>query len=210
MTILITGANGFVGRALCRALEITGQRFRRVLRNAALTGDISIGEIGESTDWNKAVTDATCVVHLAARTHVLRERSKDPIKDFRGVNVKATANLARACMAAGVKRLVYLSSVKVNGECTTGEPFSENDTPLPADPYGISKWEAEQELFRTARSGVLEIVVLRPPLVYGPWVGGNFLRLLDIARRGWPLPFASINNSRSLLDRKSTRLNSSH
>jgi nucleoside-diphosphate-sugar epimerase len=139
------------------------------------------------------------VVHLAARVHVMRERAADPLAEHRRVNRDATLALARAAQRAGVRRFVFMSTIKVNGERTTGAPFSERDAPAPADPYAISKWEAEQGLQAIAAGGALELAVLRPPLVYGPGVKGNFLRLMKLVARRVPLPLGGVDNRRSLI-----------
>jgi nucleoside-diphosphate-sugar epimerase len=199
-TVLVTGANGFVGRALCEALVTSGRQVRRAVR-AARPGDsgaIAVGDIGGATDWSAALEGAGRVVHLAARTHVLHETAGDPLVEYRRVNVEGTLRLAQQAARSGVRRLVFLSSVKVNGE-TTKRPFSENDAPRPEDAYGVSKWETEQALVRAVAETGLEAVVLRPPLVYGPGVKGNFLRLMNLVARGLPLPLASIANRRSLI-----------
>jgi len=200
--VLITGADGFVGSALCRALEAAGFAVRRAVRRSPgarppLT--YPIGEVNGDTDWSAALDGAGCVVHLAARTHVLRETALDPLEDYRRINVAGTRALARQAAAAGARRLVFVSSVKVNGERTLDRPYTEDDAPRPEDAYGVSKWEAERELGRVAAETGLETVVLRPPLVYGPGVKGNFLRLLAWTARGVPLPFASVDNRRSLI-----------
>jgi nucleoside-diphosphate-sugar epimerase len=139
------------------------------------------------------------VVHLAARVHVMRDTAADPLVEFRRVNTEATLELAREAVRYGVRRFIFLSTVKVNGERTDGAPFSERDAPRPADPYAVSKWEAEQGLAQIAASGALDLVVLRPPLVYGAGVKGNFLRLMKLVARGVPLPLASVANRRSLI-----------
>ena len=139
------------------------------------------------------------VVHLAARVHVIADQSRDPLADFRSVNVGGTEAVAACAAHAGVRRMVYVSSIKVLGETTRLRPFQESDEPRPVDPYGVSKLEAENLLHEIARGIGLEVVVIRPPLVYGPGVRGNFLRMLDLAARGLPLPFASISNERSMI-----------
>jgi nucleoside-diphosphate-sugar epimerase len=199
-TVLVTGANGFVGRALCESLVASGRQVRRAVR-AARPGDsgaIAVGDIGSATDWGAALDGARCVVHLAARTHVLRETAADPLAEYRRVNVEGALQLAQQAARAGIRRLLFLSSVKVNGEATVA-PFTENDTPRPEDAYGVSKWEAEQALAGAAAKAGLEVVILRSPLVYGPGVKGNFLRLMNLVARGTPLPLASIRNRRSLV-----------
>jgi nucleoside-diphosphate-sugar epimerase len=198
--VLVTGASGFVGGALCSALSASGRRVRRVVRRLdTLADSVAVGDIGPDTDWSAALEGVDSIVHLAARTHVLRETGPDGLAAYRRINVGGTGQLARAAAARGVRRLVFLSSVKVNGERTEARPFTEDDAPRPEDAYGISKWEAEQALARAAPGTRLETVVLRPPLVYGPGVKGNFLRLLGLVARGVPLPLGRIDNRRSLI-----------
>lgn len=199
---LITGATGFVGQALIAALHGQTGIVKRALRQAvagATINDTIVGDIGPHTDWQRTLQDTGCVVHLAARTHVLDDRSADPLAAYRRINVLGTSTLARQAAAAGVRRFVFLSSVKVNGESTAVQPFTENDEPRPLDAYGISKREAEDVLRRIGAETGMETVILRPPLVYGPGVKGNFLRLLRLIERGIPLPLASVNNRRSLI-----------
>jgi nucleoside-diphosphate-sugar epimerase len=207
-TILVTGATGFVGQALCSELIKRGRATRAVLRSASglpVTGcePVIIPKINADTDWREAFEPGghvDTVVHLAARVHVMHDDSVDPLAAFREINVAGTERLARAAAAKGVKRLVYVSSVKVNGEETFGEQkFTESDQPLPQDPYGLSKWEAEQVLHRVAAETGIEIVIVRPPLVYGPGVKGNFALMLSALRRRLPLPLASAHNLRSLV-----------
>lgn len=206
--VLVTGANGFVGQPLCDALIKKGHPLRRATRSYALdqagridhsTETVMVGSLGSSANWVPALEGVECVIHLAARTHVMREVSGAALAEYRIVNVAGTEKLARDAAAQGVRRLVFLSSIKVNGERTLDRPFNENDAPKPEDPYGISKWEAEQALRRIEGETGLEVVILRSPLVYGPGVKGNFLRLLEIVQRGWPLPLASVHNMRSLV-----------
>ena len=142
-----------------------------------------------------ALSGADAVVHLAARVHVMKDRATDPLAEFRRVNTEVTLALGRAALREGVRRFVFLSSIKVNGERTEGKPFTERDAPAPVDAYAVSKWEAERGL---AQLG-LDLVVLRPPLVYGPAVKGNFLRLMKLVARGVPLPLAGVANCRSLI-----------
>lgn len=201
-SVLITGAAGFVGQALVQALQAQHRAVRRVLRQSApgkARGDIIIGDINLDTDWQAALQGISCVVHLAARTHVIDEQDTDALAAYRLANVEATRNLAQQAAAAGVRRFVFLSSIKVNGETTDVHPFTRDDAPRPLDAYGISKHEAEEALQRIGADTGMEIVILRPPLVYGPGVKGNFLRLLQAVARGTPLPLASIRNQRSLV-----------
>lgn len=205
---VVTGATGFVGRVLCRRLLEQEAAVVSVSRNEARPppfpqrsfSQFSVGNIGPTTEWAGALEGADVVFHLAARVHVMKDRSADPLAEFRRVNVAGTERLARCAAAAGVKRLVYVSSIKVNGEATlAGGKFTESDTPMPQDPYGISKLEAERILRCVADETGLEVVIVRPPLVYGPGVKGNFAQMLSVVARGLPLPFASVQNLRSLV-----------
>jgi len=163
--------------------------------------DISgVGEINSRTDWSAALAGVDCMIHCAARAHVMHETESDALAAYRAVNVDGSRQLAAQAAAAGVRRLVYLSSVKVNGEQTApGAPFSFAGAPAPEDAYGISKWEAEQALWDVSAKTGLEVVVVRPPLVYGPGVKGNLARLLRLARSGLPLPLGAVQNKRSLI-----------
>lgn len=204
MKLLITGASGFVGRKLADDSLRRGFRVRGALRSGGESlSDIevcAIGRIDGETDWHNALENMDVVIHLAARVHVMQETSADPLAEFRKVNVAGTENLARQAARAGLKRLVYVSSIKVNGEETDGQrSYTEQDTPMPQDPYGISKWEAEQALHCAAAETGLEIVIVRPPLVYGPNVKGNFAQMLKVLAKGIPLPLASVHNQRSLV-----------
>ena len=201
MNVLVTGANGFVGRSLCRVLRASGLRVRGAVRSAIQTVDfepVVVGDIGADTPWRAALGEIDVVVHLAARAHVMRDTAPDPQAAFNTVNLHGTSNLAQQARAAGVKRFVFVSSVKVHGESTAERPFSEDQAPQPQDPYAISKWAAEQALAGIAGSG-MELGILRPPLVYGPHVRGNFLALLKAVYGGWPLPLGAIENRRSLI-----------
>lgn len=206
-TILVTGASGFVGLQLCARLAATGHAVTAAVRSAnseaALLPPavrvVPVGDIGANTDWQPALDGVRMVVHLAARAHVMRDSTADPLAAYRQVNVAGTERLAQATAAAGVSRLIYMSSIKVNGEATTAAPFRESDAPAPLDAYGQSKWEAEQALDRIAAQTGLGVTVLRPPLIYGPGVKGNVARLLGWIARGLPLPFAAIANRRSLI-----------
>ena len=196
---LVTGANGFVGSALVPQLKARGYRVRAALRQARLGAwdeSVVIGDLNSTVDWRVAVSGVDAIWHLAARVHVMNETETDPLAAFRRVNVARTAELCNAAAAAGVRRLVYLSSIKVNGESSTPEhPFRPEDPPAPADPYAVSKLEAEAAVL-TSR---VDAVVLRPPLVYGPGVGANFARLLDVVRKGYWLPLGAIENRRDLV-----------
>lgn len=204
MKVLVTGANGFVGGPLCAELLRQGGLVRAAMRSNNLLIDcvevVAIGSIDAQTDWAKALSGIDVVIHLAARVHVMKDTSDDPLTEFRRVNLHGTENLARQAVALGVKRLVYVSSIKVNGEATSGgKKFNEMDVPNPQDPYGVSKWDAEQALHQVAVETGLEVVIVRPPLVYGAGVKGNFAQMLKILNKGLPLPLASVNNQRSLV-----------
>lgn len=203
-SILVTGANGFVGRVLCLDALRRGLHVRGATRTPCeLPGGVEravVGAIDGETDWSDALRGIDTVIHLAARVHVMKEAAADPLAEFLRVNLHGTERLARQAANAGVKRLVYVSSIKVNGERTgDGRPFAETDIPAPQDAYGMSKWQAEQALHRIARETGLEVVIVRPPLVYGPGVKGNFIRLLAAVDKAIPLPFAAIDNRRSLI-----------
>lgn len=201
----MTGATGFVGRALCERLAELGFTVRCAIRNPPPAQShgafetVVTGELGSDTTWSAALQGTAIVFHLAARTHVLHETADDAYAEYRRINVEGTRSLAHAAVRAGVRRMVFLSSIKVTGERTEGKSYTEASAPNPEDAYGVSKWEAEQALCAIARETSLEPVILRPPLVYGPGVKGNFLRLMRWIDRGIPVPFASINNRRSLI-----------
>jgi len=199
--VLVTGANGFIGRALCGTLAARGFAVRAAVRSsAALPGEVrTVGVIGPDTEWRRVLADVDTVVHLAGRAHVMRETAPDPVAEFRAVNVAGTARLAHECAASRVPRLVFVSSIKVNGERSGFVPFTEDDPPDPEDAYGVSKLEAEEQLRSIAEATGLEIVVVRPCLVYGPGVRGNLARLLRAIDLGLPLPLASVRNQRSMM-----------
>lgn len=202
MRILVTGASGFVGRAMCTELAQRKHDVVRAVRRLAVSGGRSfdLGDIGPSTNWSGALVDLDAVVHLAARVHIMREGAVDPLEEFRKVNVAGTEHLARAAAASGAKRFVYVSSIGVNGARTVpGTSFSEGNQPNPHNAYALSKWEAEQGLFRIADETGLEVVIIRPPLVYGPNAPGNFGSLMRAVQRGWPLPLGAVHNQRSLV-----------
>jgi nucleoside-diphosphate-sugar epimerase len=191
MRILVTGGSGFVGRHLLPALRAAGHEV--VAPSRAQTGDLC-----GSTDWQPWLAGVDAVVHLAARVHVMQDTAADPLAAFRAVNVEGTRRLAQQAQAAGVTRFVFVSSIKVNGEQTApGRPFRAEDTPVPQDPYGISKYEAEQLLLGMP---ALQPVIVRPALVYGAGARGNLERLVRLLRRGLPLPLAAIRNRRAMLD----------
>jgi UDP-glucose 4-epimerase len=203
-TILVTGASGFVGRALLPRLAADGYRVRATVRRPgtelpAGVHAVAIGDLTDEPDWRIVLAGVDAVVHLAARAHVLDERSPDAFALYRAANTLPTLRLAEAAAAAGVRRLVFVSSVRVHGSRTAGAPFDESSPLAAEDPYGRSKVDAERGLAEIARTSRLEVVVLRPPLVYGPGVRGNFGRLARLVARGVPLPFGAVRNRRSLV-----------
>lgn len=208
MNILVTGANGFVGSAFCKRLVNDGIEVHAATRMASSPLPFSdhvkryiVGEIDGQTDWTSALANVDVVVHLAARVHIMEDQAADPLGEFLKVNLDGSVNLARQAAKAGVKRFVYLSSIKVNGEFTssTQKPFRETDTPNPQDPYAVSKLRAEEALQVISDETGIEVVFLRPPLVYGPGVKANFAKLLRSVDKGVPLPLGRVNNKRSLV-----------
>lgn len=201
--VLVTGATGFVGRALCELLVRQGYVVRAALRQQGgaprgVSEQIVIGTIGPQTQWGEALKGVSLVMHLAARVHVLND-SSDHLNLYEETNVQGTRSLAEASAAAGVFRFVFLSSIKVNGESTHGVQYGIDLAPAPEDAYGISKWRAEQVLTEVSARTGMQTTSLRPPLVYGCGVRANFLRLLRWVDRGWPLPLGAIDNKRSLV-----------
>lgn len=201
MKALVTGATGFVGTALCARLAASGVEIvPAVRRESGLPHEVVVGNIDASTDWRHALASCDAVVHLAARVHVMEDAAQDPLASYRGINTEATRNLARQAVDAGVKRFVFISSIKVNGERTeVGRPFTPDDAPAPEDPYAVSKHEAEELLLGLASETGMEVVIIRPPLVYGPGVKGNFAAMVRWVRRGVPLPLGAVHNRRSLI-----------
>jgi len=199
MKVLVSGAAGFVGRALCDQLTVAGHVLvPTVRRTSGLKDERVLGEIGASTDWQTALEGCDAVVHLAARVHVMDDTTQNSLALYRATNTEGTLNLARQAVEAGVKRFVFISTIKVNGE-GRDTPYRETDAAAPEDAYAISKWEAEQGLQRIAQETGLEVAILRPPLAYGPGVKANFLRLMRMVEHGFPLPLGAIHNRRSLL-----------
>lgn len=161
---------------------------------------VRVGDLIPESDWKDALNGVDSVIHLAARVHVMRDEASDPLAEFLRVNVEGTLNLARQAAFAGVRRFIFVSSVKVNGESTVlGKPFFADDSPEPQDPYGISKLEAEKGLRKLASSTGMEVVIIRPPLVYGPGVKANFASMMSWLQRGIPLPLGAIHNKRSFV-----------
>jgi len=205
MNLLVTGANGFIGYKLCEKVLNIGWHVRGTVRPSTYRNNlpfdvdvVPIEEIGPLTDWSKVMSDVDTVVHLAARVHEINDIAADVSDAYRSVNVAGTERLARMAVASGIRRFIYLSTVKVNGE-ERSSPYTEKDNPKPIDPYGISKWESEKRLHEIINHTELEVVILRPPMVYGPGVKANFLRLLNVVERGIPLPLARIKNHKSLI-----------
>ncbi len=201
--ILITGVNGFVGNYLSGLMLSSGFNVRGAVRAPAASNSqlpcTVVGDINSQTDWRIALVECDVVIHLAARVHIMSDSASDPLLAFRQVNVEGAANLARQASKAGVKRFIYLSSIKVNGEGTHGIPFLFSDNPSPQDPYGISKCEAEKVLRQISVETGLELVVIRPPLIYGPGVKGNLHALSTAVNKGIPLPLGSVHNRRDLV-----------
>ncbi len=202
--VLVTGANGFVGRTLCETLTRSGYLVRGAVRDdrpsmPGVTEKVVVGEIGGTTDWTVALDGVDAVIHTAARAHVLHD-APDNSHLYMETNARGTERLADAAADLGIRRFIYLSSVKVNGEETTGRAaFSANDEPQPRDAYGVSKWLGEKHLADVADCAAMETATVRSPLVYGPGVGANFLRLLRWVDKGFPLPLGAVDNRRSLV-----------
>ncbi|WP_102354065.1 SDR family oxidoreductase [Pseudomonas sp. AD21] len=206
-TILVTGGTGFLGAALTERLStqmelavvlpVRDHRFQPASPSVRV---VQIDGLDADTHWGHALSGVDKVVHAAARVHVMKESSSDPLAEFRKVNVDGTLNLARQAAAAGVKRFIFISSIKVNGEFTEpGKPFCADDLPAPVDSYGISKLEAEQKLRALSSTTSMEVVIIRPVLIYGPGVKANFLSMMNWIHKGVPLPFGAIHNKRSLV-----------
>lgn len=198
--ILVTGGNGFLGHALAAWLDTHGRQVRTTVRQVdrirTALAPIAVGDLSGGTDWSEAVAGIDVVVHCAARAHVLKETSADPLAQFRTVNTEATLALARQAADAGVRRFIFISSIGVNGASTRGRAFRHDDAPHPHSPYAVSKWEAEQGLAALARTTGMEVVVIRPPLIVGVGAKGNLASLNAVLARGLPLPFGLATKNR--------------
>ena len=205
--VLVTGANGFVGKSLiCHLTDNDKYRVRAVVRDRHLSefdgsvDVIGINEISSNTDWSAALIDCDIVIHLAARVHVMNESATNPLEAYRQVNVSGTLQLAKKAAASGIRRFIFISSIKVNGETSNQyHPFTPDACLKPKDPYALSKYEAEQELLNLSKKTGMEVVIIRPPLVYGPAVKGNFQQMLRLLKKGYPLPFGAVHNKRSFV-----------
>ncbi len=206
MKLLITGATGFIGRALI-SRTVTNSNYDIYATVRQLVSDFpstvnqwKFDGIFSHTDWGNVLQGVDCIIHAASRVHIMLDTASNPLEEFRNVNTSGTLNLARQAAELGVNRFIYLSSIKVNGETTMLDfPFTENDKYIPEDPYALSKYEAEQGLLELAINTKMEVVIIRPPLVYGPDVKANFLSMMCWLNRGIPLPFGAIHNKRSLV-----------
>lgn len=205
MSLLVTGATGFVGNQLLQQLAKNAEfQLCAAVRNSVenLPTGVSTYEVGNidvDTNWYDALTGCKTIIHTAARAHIMSDVAKNPLSEFRRVNVDGTLNLARQAIERGVKRLIFISSIKVNGEGTANRIYRFDDLAAPEDDYGISKWEAEQGLKALCSSSSMELVIIRPPLIYGPGVKGNLLLLSKAIDREFPLPLGSIKNQRDML-----------
>lgn len=202
-SIFVTGGTGFVGRRLVHQLRDDSKEVTAAVRKGSVLLSLPVFQfdgLSAGQDWTEGVAGHDVVIHSAARVHVMDEQSTDPLAEFRKVNVDGTLNLARQAAAAGVKRFIFISSIKVNGEGTVlGKPYTALDTPAPQDPYGISKMEAEQGLRQIAQDTGMGVVIIRPVLVYGPGVKANFRSMMSWLNKGVPLPLGAIKNKRSLV-----------
>lgn len=206
MRVLITGVSGFVGRTVLTQLvekneiQVTGSVRKSYATTNKKSTIVEVGDISSLTDWSEALVSIDVIVHTAARVHIMDDAATDPLTEFRRINVQGTLNLARQAVLAGVRRFIYISSVKVNGEATKkNQPFSPEDAAAPLDTYGVSKREAEQGLFEISAQSGMEVVIIRPPLVYGSGVKANFAALMRAVQLKWVLPLGAIHNKRSLI-----------
>ncbi|WP_420389124.1 UDP-glucose 4-epimerase family protein [Marinobacter sp.] len=203
-SILVTGASGFVGSYLIR--ELRRQGFSRAIgavrtqKTAVGDNSVVVGGIDETTDWSSALEDMDVVIHTAARAHIINDDAPDPLSEFRKVNVAGTRSLVSQAASSGVKRFIFISSIKVIGEQSSlGNPFNAASRPMPGDGYGLSKLEAEEALWEVSSQSDMELVIIRPPLIYGLGVKGNFASMIRMVEKGIPLPLGAIHNKRSLV-----------
>lgn len=206
MKVFITGANGFIGKSLCSKLKNTNFEVSAAVRSLTSLSNhnninyLSVGDITLKKDWKDLLLGHDCVIHCAGKAHQIDKNQNNSLKNYRLINFETTKKIAKHCADVGVKRLIFLSSVGVLGNNTNNrKPFSNFDKPNPIESYAISKFEAEQALFEISDNTGLEIVVIRPPLVYGPSAPGNLARLIKLVKTGLPLPFGLVNNQRSLI-----------
>lgn len=201
MTILVTGASGFIGQSLIPILKNQNIQVLQVTRQQTDSNMTSfvIPDFAAKDAWQDALSGCDVVIHLAARVHVMQDNAINPLEAFLAVNLHGTVNLAKAAAKAGVKRFIFVSSIKVNGEFTGQQPFTESDLPNPQDPYAVSKYEAEKALRQIEKQTGMQVVILRPPLIYGVGVKANFAALIKLVDKKLPLPLANINNKRSFI-----------
>ncbi|ATI02454.1 MULTISPECIES: SDR family oxidoreductase [Cycloclasticus] len=202
--VLVTGATGFIGRAVTERLLSSGHSVVAAVRQSSgiLGLGVKVVEVGNTsaqTDWRQELNKVDVLIHCAGRAHIINEMVTDPLAEFRQINTASTLNLAKQAAEVGVRRFVFISSIKVNGELTVKEAFCPDDIFVPTDPYGLSKYEAEQGLLALVKSTDMEVVIIRPTLVYGSGVKGNFASLLKWIESTVPLPFGAIDNKRSLV-----------
>lgn len=201
MKVLVTGAGGFIGRALCKTMLARGDEVLGLVRSevSSIPRLRSINVPLENVQGLEVfLNEVECVVHLAGRAHKLADKASDPLAEFRAVNCNATLGLALQAAASAVKRFIFISSIGVNGN-TNVRPFTASDEPKPVEPYALSKWEAEQGLWKIQKETGMELVIIRPPLVYGPCAPGSFGSLVRWVEKGVPLPLGALHNSRSLV-----------
>jgi nucleoside-diphosphate-sugar epimerase len=202
MNILVTGANGFLGKKLCETLTQQNHNVSAVIRSndtIVKNTQLIIKQLSKETIWDDVLSCIDVVIHLAGRAHVMKEEASDPYQAYAEINVDATRHLAEQAALNGVKRFIFLSSVKVNGESTKKSAFTESDQPQPEDDYGKTKYEAEKALSKIAQETEMEVVIIRPPLVYGKGVKANFKNLIKLSQSGLPMPFGAVHNKRSLI-----------
>lgn len=202
IAILVTGASGFIGSKLCQTLSLRGDIVIAVTRKqVSLNKSITLinKALSKNTNWKSCLKDIDVVIHLAGRAHVMKDASENPYQAYANINIHATKHLAEQAALSGVKRFIFLSSVKVNGERNDKIAFNETDSPRPEDDYGKTKWEAEKALNQISKNTKMEVVIIRPPLVYGQGVKANFKSMIKLAQLNFPLPFGAIHNKRSLV-----------